>query len=955
MDKTPKLNLNVPRGNDYVDIDVLGQNFEIIDEKLGENIERTNENLHQINTLSDRVTIVENELSDQQELTTTLKYGSQVIEVSRDTPFNVLSLKGRTLVNLLGKDGNCEDVTKFFAGSATLSKDPDNKVYGNNGLKIIATSDTGSPYAYIRLTNIIDKNKFYLFLAHVKNGNTNRGVQTQFRLWNGTLADKSSPYITDSTKFNIAYCKVSPNEMVGATDIDVRVISNQASTNQYFYSDGWRVYEIDQATYNKIDVDPEYTGDKLAEKFPYVDSVQPIQNPYLIRRNRNLIPPFTQWNLHANARMKSPYELELTASGIDQRSTVDIDVIPNTDYTISIEGNGAFALDMMTGFINLPEVYSFNSGNRTSIRLVFSNSSTGTFTFTNPMLNIGSTALPFEPYQEDYLFIETKLHSSINGTIYDELIPTDTGYEKLKKFKEVVLDGSLWWNFYLDYSGAKGIQVDLGVPAISAVSSSHSVVKNDGRILINKIQAVADSFWFDDGSGNKVFRIAISDTDSGWGETYTPTPQEIQAYFNGWKMNNGTFGTPYNGTGTKTWVPWSATSNTGAVTTVPTTSSTDITNKVFDYYKLVYQLATPVREPVRYEGAISLKEGRNIVELGSGVIVRERVSPALASNTRYYINNTDDLSLKSANLKYTNAYILNVLRNQNKDFAWGANFKNTNSGYRVSIANGDFDPTAVYEVTYLVLGKYLFTVNPIDLLGSYEPNLNKAVDSLINRQINAETKISVLEKGIQQVFQSGVDGKAKLETAIIAKNGTVSKQGQIATFDELDAGIRNIRTSNIKSIQKGTSAISVDSTYIDVGISSVDTGKTIVLLSFVGGANQASNLLVMGRLLNSQTVRFQRVSPNVGAIIVDWQVIEFENVKSLQTGILTSTSTAPLTTINPVVFSKSVLFFSYMLNDISTSINIALMKGRLSSSTVLYFERPTAQQVSIYWQVVEFD
>lgn len=34
-----------------------------------------------------------------------------------------------------------------------------------------------------------------------------------------------------------------------------------------------RIYEIDEETYNKIDVDPEFTGDKLVEKFPYRDDL----------------------------------------------------------------------------------------------------------------------------------------------------------------------------------------------------------------------------------------------------------------------------------------------------------------------------------------------------------------------------------------------------------------------------------------------------------------------------------------------------------------------------------------------------------------------------------------------------------------------------------------------------------------------------------------------------------
>lgn len=57
-----------------------------------------------------------------------------------------------------------------------------------------------------------------------------------------------------------------------------------------------------------------------------------------------------------------------------------------------------------------------------------------------------------------------------------------------------------------------------------------------------------------------------------------------------------------------------------------------------------------------------------------------------------------------------------------------------------------------------------------------------------------KTDITTINGEIDNLKQSGVDGKNLLETAIIAKEGTVSKQGQVATFEELDTGIRSIPT-----------------------------------------------------------------------------------------------------------------------------------------------------------------
>jgi hypothetical protein len=764
MDRTPKLNLNIPRGNDYVDIDVLGQNFEIIDEKLGENIERTNENLHQINTLSDRVTTIESELSDQQELTTTLKYGSQVIKVPRDTPFNVLSLKGCTLINLLGKIGNFEKDSNsdgladgFTAFNGALKTVVNDGKYGSYAQRIESTpSDLYVPRGITTAFLPLAQNKCYLLAVDVKGDGVSKG-----RLYtdNPSQTRSYTKAFTPSINYRLQYLKFKPD--IADTFRFIVYNYNDVGAVGWVQYDGLRLYEIPQSIYDLIDVDPEYTGDKLAEKFPYVDSVQAIQNPYVIRRSRNLLPPFTQWVLHANTKVKSLYEVEHISTAQFQNNTVNVSVLENQSYTISRQGNGYMlvkAYDKNGSFISdcvaATEAISatFTTPSNVSYITIFFipyTLSLGTFTFTNPMLNIGSTALPFEPFEEDYLFLEAKLHSSMDLTVYDELIPTDTGFEKLGRFREVVLDGGLSYLFQSDHTGFKRIyisytewNIDKNIPV--------SMVKYDGKVLASGLDDGQTKEMSDAvalyGSVDKLI-ISIADIDSGWGETYTPTPQEIQAYFNGWKMNNGTFGTPYNGTGTKTWVPWSATSNTGAVTTVPTTPSSDIMNKVFDFYKLVYQLTSPVREPVKYEGAISLKEGQNIVDLGSGVAVRERCTPNINVTTGLYQINTTENPLKYRNDKIISVYkdgLPDNIAKIGRRVPESVHIKTIGWEF-AEISPAFFDPTAIYEVTYLVLDKHLFTTNPIDLSGSYEAYLNEVVGKIVEKQSNLETKVSVIE------------------------------------------------------------------------------------------------------------------------------------------------------------------------------------------------------------------
>ncbi|WP_411552183.1 hypothetical protein [Paenibacillus lautus] len=74
--------------------------------------------------------------------------------------------------------------------------------------------------------------------------------------------------------------------------------------------------------------------------------------------------------------------------------------------------------------------------------------------------------------------------------------------------------------------------------------------------------------------------------------------------------------------------------------------------------------------------------------------------------------------------------------------------------------------------------------------------MSLTAESLKELQQKAAEKsdITTINSEIEGLKQSGVDGKNRLETAIIAKEGTVSKQGQVATFEELDNGIHSIPT-----------------------------------------------------------------------------------------------------------------------------------------------------------------
>lgn len=677
---------------------------------------------------------VVNKLNTQSTQTDTLTNGVQSITTDQSSLVSAKA-NGVTLVNLLGKDGNCEDISKWNVVYVTTALDSANKVYGNNGIKATVNAGYTSGYFYKNIFSNISTGKYYLIVADVKNGNASTGVRVAF--FNIGDTNATGNYVTNTSSFQISYKTMSPTDYDVATEIraSVQVVGSEG---QYGYADGIRVFEISSTEKTYIDsLSVTDAQNYIAKKYPYIDSAQHL-SPALRKWGKNLA------NIDINNLQNKVIS---TADGSETTELTyvspvqHIPVIPNTTYIRSRN----------LSIYQLPPIFFYDS-NKSYISYV----AAGT-TFTTPsncyyikywirridlgnidlatfsqdsqlQIELGSTATTFEPYNEDYLYPYmpdgslVKIASNIDRSVYDIL-----DYDKkevLRKFKQIKLDGSLSWIWNADATGFK--RVGIAVSNLSNILTSGEIIttKSDGKILpkVALANIVSDTTYLD--TSNYV--IAISDSDSGWGETYTPLTAEQQAYFYGYKMNNGTFGTNYNGTGTKTWIPWGATDNTNAVTTVPTIVSTAITSGTYDYYRLTYQLASPVTEPIEVEGSISLHDGLNQVQLLEGIVVREKVTPYL-SGTTYYIN----ASNSSSWLKNRTDVILQVYKGNEEDNNWQIKSNGTENGKGyATLPQSLFDPTASYYVTYIVLDKYKLTSNAIDTSVTYAKNLKTSIDEL---------------------------------------------------------------------------------------------------------------------------------------------------------------------------------------------------------------------------------
>ncbi|MBN2981971.1 hypothetical protein [Cohnella algarum] len=358
---------------------------------------------------------------------------------------------------------------------------------------------------------------------------------------------------------------------------------------------------------------------------------------------------------------------------------------------------------------------------------------------------------------QDYIYIPIKLASSNDGSVRDSF-DIKTGECTRRWQTDVAFDGSLTWALSTNFSGFKSVFTTSIVHARDVLTQAFAL-KFDGSIL-SKVSTLAANMTaanqFITSATSTVFSVA--NTESGWGENYSPTAVEIKAFFYGWKMNDGNYGQPYNGSGVKTWVPWNAQDNSESVVIVPTITSKAITSGGSDYYRLSYQLTKTVTETVEgFEGAIGLHDGGNTIELLEGMIVREKIVPKQHStNLNWYINEKGASSnVPDCPLQYRLDQPIAIYRNGIKDdgWVWKNDVNNQNGNQYASIPNAQFDPTAEYTVTYIALDRHKMTTNAVEATASYNTNQKTVVDSLVQKVTDVETTTGVNVNAIAELYK----------------------------------------------------------------------------------------------------------------------------------------------------------------------------------------------------------
>lgn len=736
-EKTPNLGLNqIDRTSPkttYFDLEkYLDQNWRAVDEFAGDVNEGVNEIKKRLDTIERKAV--------------TLEPGVQIVHAEKASPFSLTGLNGRTLVNLLGRVGSGDQIGSLLGWEADLAVDTSNKAQGAGSIKVTAKNATGVYNVYssgLKLTG----GRYYIALADVKNVNASNNIYVNF----STGGNKALKQSIDKSQFVTIYTKcASAND----TAINLEVSSISTATGQAFYADAIRLYEISASEYAALD---SMVAEQVAAKYPYVDSIMPVRNPYAIRYGENLLPTLYEWS----AKQGSPEISDMRSVVVtsDNKLIHNVSpVVPGKIYTLSVESSDANGritvtnnpesaiLADKTGSGVLSVTFTVPTG-ETSINVRLLGAATTAVTISNPMLNIGSTAKPFKPREDSMLALQTDLYADpVIGANADTVFERDGQYFKVKRFESVLLEGGKITavNGIANKTGFKTIYPVIPGANYNYGSPGAAAAKYNGKILFwGDHESNADRWSIDPIALN--FAISVPVTGSGWADSYTPTLDDIKAYFLGYKAYDANTITPaqaqastmatWTGTGTKYWVQLVGAAN--YTQNVPTTSYAGYTP-----YQLVYQLATSTVEPIISEGQLAFVEGDNQVEVGTGIVLHEKAKLYQETDTkRWNINNGSPGGYQESLLNYRVDKFLGIYRNSRPEKWMLYPNTTTTAGALAQKEGSNFDATAVYTVSY-----FAFMPSPKSAFsGSYAANEKTLLSDLVESVQQANTRLSVVE------------------------------------------------------------------------------------------------------------------------------------------------------------------------------------------------------------------
>jgi len=493
-----------------------------------------------------------------------------------------VEVKGRTLVNLLGKDGNFEVDSNsdgvadgWIAPSLSASIQTTGVEYGSKYQRIGNFINSGDG-SYKTIT--VASGKYYVFLARVKHSLS--AGSAQVRIKTGTITKSSGSSLSASSSWATSYGKF----LSDGTE-DRAYICMQGTTNPTgdIDVDAYRLYEIPVEIYSKIDVDPAYTGEALGRMYPFVESCQFKQGILCTTKGKNLVDTdVSAW--------EQGYISPSTGALV-----VGVNYLRTINYTPAKE-NTVYAQSCAYGYVYPYPMYCYDVNY--NFLGTYSPTPIGTkfvkmvvrynvaspilpseIPLIQPQLELGSTATVFEPQTKAQFHVPLKLAQ--DESVF--AMPSGQSVFVQKWVKDVALTGDLAWVSYQDNTANHSAYISNStLLGIVPTSMSLIMTKTNGLFMTPVSSGVLSDTCYVGGSSTV---LNVPDVETGFPETYTATSNEWKAWAYGFRMTNPTGTSAWDGVSAKNWI---RITDLGGRTTICPVS----TYAGYTPYTLAYRLAT---------------------------------------------------------------------------------------------------------------------------------------------------------------------------------------------------------------------------------------------------------------------------------------------------------------------------------------------------------------------------
>lgn len=530
---TSNIDLVKPGVDEFYDVNIMNSNLDKIDSYTGE---------------------IKNKIYNGSIQNTNLQLGCNRIQIPEIPVSPKIEFTGFSYVNLLGRDGNCEDLSKWGIYNSTPTTDTVNKVFGNSSIKItISSSDGGNIFKSFANLNI-NTSKYYMLTAYVKNGNASTGI-VLVKDGNGGGVPLATAHTIDNTKFTRVGILIQPSDLHASNALYPFV---GGTSGQYAYVDGVMLNEITAA---------EYAAGLPAcmAKYPYIESYTCLTNPYFENRRYNLvrngnceegIAGWTQFTAGTSIVVEGN-RFKVTAESTVGMGT-KVKLKPNTNYFFSgnVTGgtSGGVICLMKTDYSEAIKfgAGTFNSASNTEAIVYLNNLTANGYCYYDSLMLVEGTTAPTEYKSCDLerFVVEGQFTS-------DDKVTIENGYVSgLLNWKHTAPLYGKDYNWEFNLAGESGLHLKrvcipnemsvfpniVTTPVLADIG--HVVVKYNGKILRGDVEPLIyeDTYLAHDGiTGTNRFYISIPDADSGWVEPINPNNDEVKAFMNGWKavVNTG--------------------------------------------------------------------------------------------------------------------------------------------------------------------------------------------------------------------------------------------------------------------------------------------------------------------------------------------------------------------------------------------------------------------------------